>query len=213
MAQKTVVVNIRHEQYDQYCGRAGKGQKGTFGNPYGQYSREENIKLFKEYFCRRLETDSEFALNVLQLQGLRLGCFCHDENGVGKPCHCDVIAEYLNNLSSEALLLAVVGHRSFTNYEYVKEVLQQFNIKQIISGGARGADALAKKYAIEHDIKYKEFPAEWDKYGKAAGPIRNKKIVDAADEIVAFLSDESKGTANTIKIAKEQGKPVHIFNI
>ena len=88
---ETVVVNIYKENCDVYIGRAGKGQDGYFGNPYGDRSREENISRFKEYFYWRIENDPEFKQRVEQLKGKILGCFCKP-----KSCHGDIIAEYLN---------------------------------------------------------------------------------------------------------------------
>lgn len=81
----------------------------------------------------------------------------------------------------------------------------------IISGGARGADTLAEQFAQEYSYVTKIFPANWDKYGKAAGPIRNKQIVDHCDILVAFWDGTSRGTKHSIDIAEKQGKPVIIF--
>jgi len=81
----------------------------------------------------------------------------------------------------------------------------------IVSGGAEGADKLARKYALEYNIPYKEFPALWKLYGKSAGAKRNQQIVDYADEIVAFWNKISKGTAITVEMAVKCGKPVAIY--
>jgi len=204
----TTVVNIYHKvPYDVYIGRKGKGQDGYFGNPHNGPDKEANIKLFKTYFYERLKTDKEFAQRVLKLRGKVLACFCHP-----KPCHGDVIAQYLNNLPKpNPIKLAVVGSRDFVDYKYMCEILDWFEIKQIISGGAKGADSLAKQYAEENNLDYKEFPAEWDRYGKSAGYRRNVQIVDAADEVVAFWDQTSKGTAHSIKIAEEMNKPIHVY--
>jgi hypothetical protein len=91
---RTIVVNInKGEEFDQYCGRAGKGQDGYFGNPFrikeGE-SRGSTIKQYKEYFYKRIETDPEFKVKILSLKGKRLGCFCKPY-----PCHVNVIVEYL----------------------------------------------------------------------------------------------------------------------
>lgn len=91
--KKTTVVNIRKSQYDVYCGRAGHGQSGHFGNPFNEYDRETNIRMFKTYFYKRIEKDEEFLRRVLELKGKILGCFCKP-----KDCHCDIIAEFLNNI-------------------------------------------------------------------------------------------------------------------
>lgn len=107
--------------------------------------------------------------------------------------------------------LAVVGSRSFNNYQFLSATLNQYDISTIISGAARGADSLAAQYAKEHNIPLKEFPAEWDKHGKSAGYIRNQQIVAEADIIICFWDGVSKGTKLTIDIAKKSNKPVHIY--
>lgn len=107
--------------------------------------------------------------------------------------------------------LAVVGSREFNDYEFMKKILEHYPCTQIISGGAKGADSLAKQYSAEKGILLKEFLPNWDVYGKSAGFIRNKRIVAASDEVVAFWDGESKGTKHTIDIAEESGKPVHIY--
>jgi predicted Rossmann fold nucleotide-binding protein DprA/Smf involved in DNA uptake len=106
--------------------------------------------------------------------------------------------------------LALIGYRRFSNYEkFESEILRVINlsdIESIISGGAKGADTLAKVFAEKHGIKIIEFLPEWGKFGKAAGPIRNKQIVDAADYVIAFTTRTAKGTHNTIKLAKNANK-------
>lgn len=74
------------------------GVLGWLGNPYktkeagGRYTREESIEKFREAFYERLETDARFRRHVHALQGKQLVCYCKP-----KPCHGDVIAEYLNS--------------------------------------------------------------------------------------------------------------------
>lgn len=90
----TTVVNLYKEPYDQYIGRAGRGQDGYFGNPYSLSAggdRGAILKLYKEYFDKRINEDLEFKRRVLELKGKRLGCFCKP-----KACHGDIIADYLN---------------------------------------------------------------------------------------------------------------------
>jgi predicted Rossmann fold nucleotide-binding protein DprA/Smf involved in DNA uptake len=112
--------------------------------------------------------------------------------------------------------IGVVGSRTFNNYSLLKQVLDRFvlNVEEkpltIVSGGAKGADSLARRYCEEHNIQIVEFLPEWDKYGRGAGPIRNKKIVDYSDFIVAFWDGCSRGTASTIRFAKQMDKQVFI---
>ena len=202
----TTVVNLYKEKYDVYIGRAGKGQDGTFGNPFNSSNRDENIARFEDYFYQRLKTDREFRYKVHQLKDKRLGCFCKPQS-----CHGDVIARYLNNISIRPINLGVVGSRTFSDYDYLSNILQWYDIKSIISGGAKGADKLAARYAIERGIPLKEFIPDWDRLGKQAGYLRNEKIVQASDEIVAFWDQKSRGTKHTIDIANRLGKDVAIY--
>lgn len=113
--------------------------------------------------------------------------------------------------------VAIVGDRNFIDYSYFKWIIDsyrnKYGISFIISGGARGTDSLAERYAKENEISYTVFVAEWSKYGNGAGPIRNKKIVENCDVMIAFLAKESKGTKNSIEQAKNSSKPVLIINI
>jgi len=111
--------------------------------------------------------------------------------------------------------LAIVGSRTFDDYGMLAcKIHNHFylvQIREIISGGANGADSLAKKYARQHlNIKYTEFPADWNKHGKAAGFIRNQQIVDACDTVLAFWDGKSAGTKDTIERAKRAKKSTFI---
>lgn len=128
--------------------------------------------------------------------------------------------------SSNEIKLAVVGSRNFKKGGPFKNPEETFNrtMKQvieklgkmpdlIISGGAPGADTLAEKWAAEHKIKTKIFPADWAKYGKSAGPKRNTEIVNAATHLLAFLAEDSVGTRDSIKKAEDREIRVFIRNI
>jgi len=110
--------------------------------------------------------------------------------------------------------LAIVGGRAFSDYELLKSWIQFFlndtDNLIIISGGAKGADGLGKQFAAEFGLEYIEFPANWNKHGKAAGFIRNQQIVDACDMVLAFWDGKSQGTADTIEKAKRAKKPTFI---
>ena len=113
--------------------------------------------------------------------------------------------------------LAIVGSRDFNDYELMSEYIRsRFNLSEVdavVSGGAKGADSLAAKFAQEHDIELIVKKAEWDKYGRAAGPMRNKLIIQEADAVVAFPSAQSKGTLNSINLARKLGKRIEILNV
>ena len=100
----TTVVNIKHDAYDVYIGRAGKGQDGYFGNPIvrGQICSEcgrvhrfptQTIPCYRRYFERRVVNDFTFRTRLLELRGRRIGCFC-----APAPCHGNIIASWLDSL-------------------------------------------------------------------------------------------------------------------
>lgn len=94
--KETKIVNLYKEPYDIYIGRAGKGKDGYFGNPIKLKPTQkpgDTLTEYKEYFINKINTDSEFKDKVLELKGKILGCFCKP-----KPCHGDIIVEYLNSL-------------------------------------------------------------------------------------------------------------------
>jgi predicted Rossmann fold nucleotide-binding protein DprA/Smf involved in DNA uptake len=109
------------------------------------------------------------------------------------------------------MVYAIVGSRNFDDYEKVKEVLKDADISKIVSGGADGADSLGEKYAKEHDIELVTYLPDWKQYGKAAGMIRNKLIINDADVVIAFWDGVSKGTANSINLAKKQKKKLIVI--
>ena len=110
--------------------------------------------------------------------------------------------------------VAIIGSRTFNDYDKLVNFMTQFinwtQISLIVSGGAKGADALAEKYADAFGIEKLIFPADWEKYGKSAGMRRNQQIVNNAELVVACWDLSSKGTKDSINKALKAGKPVMI---
>ena len=110
--------------------------------------------------------------------------------------------------------IAIVGSREYPKAELIKQFVFDLANKDtitIVSGGARGVDSIAEQAAKDVGIATDIYLADWDGKGKAAGYIRNKEIVANCDRIVAFWDHKSRGTAHTIKIGLDAGKPVTIF--
>ena len=107
--------------------------------------------------------------------------------------------------------LLIAGGRDFDNFNLLERTLLDTfkidDIEEIISGGAKGADNLGLKFAEKQNIKYKIFYPQWDLFGKRAGFIRNSQMVALADFLLAFWDGKSKGTAHTIKLARDKGIP------
>ncbi len=123
--------------------------------------------------------------------------------------------------------LGIVGSRHYTNYkEFITVTKQIIDIHgipdNIISGGHTdkrnnikpGTDTLAWQWANDNNITIIEHNAEWDKYGRSAGPRRNQLIVNDSDIILAFVSTTSIGTINTINLAKKDPTiKIYTYNI
>ena len=114
--------------------------------------------------------------------------------------------------------VAIVGSRTFNSYDDVNTVMSTFissndvTITEIVSGGAKGADALGERYAEIHNIPTKIYYADWKKFGRRAGPIRNVDIINRCDACVAFWDGESHGTKHDINLCREKHKLCIIFN-
>lgn len=106
--------------------------------------------------------------------------------------------------------IAIVGSRKVT-IENLEDYI--FDCDEIVSGGAVGVDTSAAEFARSKGIKLTEFLPEYKRYGRAAPIVRNRKIVDYADKIIAFWDGSSKGTLSVIKYAKEKGKTCEVIYI
>ena len=131
--------------------------------------------------------------------------------------------------------IGIVGSRKYTNKKKIKDVIYDLKIGyadcvEIVSGGQRdGADGYAKKFALEFDLDYIEFPPahyNWNMHCKLPATEynkqyfvtnyfkRNKQIAEYSDIIVAFIPEgiESRGTMNTIEYAKKEKKLIQIIS-
>lgn len=112
----------------------------------------------------------------------------------------------------------ICGSRTFTNMNILRDSMNKIEFPvddiQIISGGATGADTVAIQYAEENNFPAIIIKPEWDKYGKQAGMIRNKKLVALADVMIAFWDNQSKGTLNSIQLCQQKriGSVIFDFN-
>lgn len=116
--------------------------------------------------------------------------------------------------------VAIVGSRSFTNYKKFCEMLADPMLQpyvqkwtMIVSGGARGTDLLAARYAHEHRIPMVEKYPDYTKDGRRAPLIRNAKILTCADSLLAFWDGKSTGTAHIIGLAQQARKPCMVLKL
>lgn len=110
----------------------------------------------------------------------------------------------------------VCGGRDYNDWDRLEDELnlieRAYGRFTIISGCARGADSLAMKYAEVYNDTLETYPADWEKFGKSAGHIRNQQMLDESkpDLVVAFPG--GRGTANMIERAKKAGVEVIVID-
>lgn len=106
----------------------------------------------------------------------------------------------------------IAGGRNFEDYEVVKKAIEEsgYLITEVVSGKAPGVDSLGERWAKENNIPIIPFPADWSTYDRAAGPIRNQKMADYSDTLVAVWDGVSRGTKDMVRRMKKMNKDVHI---
>lgn len=111
----------------------------------------------------------------------------------------------------ESNAVIVTGGRTYGDCNKVFSVLDKLQPTMVIQGGATGADAIARRWASERGVRCLTLPADWKTHGKAAGPIRNKEMINLgyARTVVAFPGDA--GTKNCVEQARRAG--LKIFEV
>lgn len=112
--------------------------------------------------------------------------------------------------------IAITGSRDFHDYSLLKKTMDHLTKRikhpiMVISGGARGADRLAEKWAFERRHSRTIYHADWKEYRKQAGIIRNIQMANNADALVAFWDGESPGTRHMIDAAIKKGLLIRVI--
>lgn len=104
----------------------------------------------------------------------------------------------------------IAGSRTITDYALVEKVIKEsgFEITKVISGMAKGVDTLGELWAHYNNIGCHLCPANWKKFGKSAGYIRNTEMAEIADALIVIIAGESRGSTHMLKIATEKGLQV-----
>lgn len=107
------------------------------------------------------------------------------------------------------VIIAGSRHMPFSMFHLIDEAVKKsnFQVTEVVCGLARGADMFGGKWAVNNSIPVKTFPADWDEYGKAAGPIRNQQMAEYADALIVFIWDGSRGSADMLKRMERMKKP------
>jgi len=107
----------------------------------------------------------------------------------------------------------IAGSRDYTPTSEELALLDKIDITEVVSGTCRGVDRAGEDWARSRNIPIKQFPAQWDEHGRAAGPIRNEQMAKYADAVVLFHSDKSnsRGTASMYRIALKHGLIIYDY--
>lgn len=113
--------------------------------------------------------------------------------------------------------ILVCGGRTYDNKEEVYRILDDYlpiveTDLCLIVGGAKGADTLAKEWAIENGIPVMEFIANWQYYDKEAGPTRNRAMLYFGNPDLVIAFPGGRGTAHMVKIARAAGVEIYETN-
>lgn len=123
------------------------------------------------------------------------------------------------------MLVIVAGSRKLNDYAIVCKAIEEsgFNITRLVTGRATGVDFLGEKWAINHKIPITAFPADWAKYGKKAGPIRNRQMADFLVQnyeeyggcglVAVWYSLAHRGTDDMINVATQCGIPKYVHRV
>lgn len=121
--------------------------------------------------------------------------------------------------SKKTFNVIIAGGRDFNDYELLKSKcfsllknkMDECDV-QIVCGCARGADTLGRQFAEEFRLKVLEYPADWDRYGKKAGYLRNEEMAKVGNALIAFWDGKSRGTGHMIDLAKKYKLAVRIIH-
>jgi hypothetical protein len=123
-------------------------------------------------------------------------------------------------MSKSKIKLIIAGSRGILHTAgwlepYVNDVLNELDVDlgEVVSGGAKGVDLIGEFYADRLGVKVSRFDADWDKYKKAAGHIRNGEMAKYADALLALWDGESPGTTSMVNLMMKQKKPVFLYTI
>lgn len=120
--------------------------------------------------------------------------------------------ELVDFVNPNELKLIIAGGRDFVDMQLALDSFDKFAQSisipiAIVSGRARGADQIGEQIASDYGLRVYMFPADWEKYGRKAGPIRNQQMGEFTDQALIFWDGISTGTHNMINVMHKLNKP------
>lgn len=186
----------------------------------GIWNKDQFDTVYTPQFLDEMKSPiAQQYLNLLRTKSkekdILICCFCSDES----MCHRSIVKQLVEE--QEEFYLLVAGSRTFDNYDLLRNTLDVCLSKKtnktihVVSGGAKGADSLAERYAKERGYQLHVFKADWNTFGKSAGYRRNEQmhqfIAQYPDRgCVCFWDGSSKGTAHNFDLCKTYGTPIRI---
>lgn len=109
--------------------------------------------------------------------------------------------------------IIIAGSRGITSLSVLKDAIfsSDFYIGEVVSGGAPGVDLLGEFWAAKAGVPVRRFPANWERFGRAAGMYRNAEMADYADGAIILWDGESRGTLDMIDKMRRLGKPFEVW--
>lgn len=212
---------------------AGQGE-GPYGDSYALPTKDAELRPLPlarvrhhiEDFLTYAELHPELKFQVTRV-GCGLAGFKDEQIAplffdAPDNCYLPGIWEAKRRLSispeEPVVRLIIAGSRTITLsdnvYPYLDHVTSFLSKPfTVVSGGAEGVDYLGEKWAASQKLHVRKFAADWDRYGKSAGPIRNALMAWYGTHLVAIWDGESRGTANMIDIAQKSGLTVKIRKV
>jgi predicted Rossmann fold nucleotide-binding protein DprA/Smf involved in DNA uptake len=111
----------------------------------------------------------------------------------------------------------IAGSRNISNYKLIEEAIERSGwkgkITSIVSGGAKGMDEIGILWAQKNKLTWSTFYPEYSRYGQGAPLVRNRKMAEFADALIAIWDGFSSGTANMVTNMVAEGKPVVVVRL
>lgn len=112
------------------------------------------------------------------------------------------------------MITIIAGSRDVTDYKLVEQAVAEcgWPVTKVVSGAAPGVDAMGEEWAGLNFLPLMLMPADWKRLGKGAGHVRNARMAEAAEALIAIWDGHSPGTKNMIDVARKRGLRVYVLN-
>lgn len=203
----------------------GQGE-GLQGDSYAIPTKDAQIKTLPldqigEHVARFIEFTRTHADKTFQVTRIGCGLAGYKDTDIA-PLFKDAPDNVLlpgiweRQRGRQVARIIVAGSRDFEDADFAFPRISHMLSRvpdglEIISGGARGADAIGEAWAQANGVQCVRFPAEWNKYKKRAGFIRNAQMGWYSTHLIAFWDGKSPGTKGMIDFARENGLQVKVF--